>query len=252
MVPELELDLLQRATELERHLRVILIDDWCSCVLTDVETFVQRKPERAGILNATFHDLLAINGQCSPAAFTNPATVVGEVEGYSVLARHELLTAGDARLALLLVGILIPVLICEGVSKHRFAIEHEKTPTAEPSTLSHKDTVGPTFRNLHISGDVERLVLYIWGVRFRDANHTWVVRKLRPSGVEAGTECWVRPVGETGIDRQHVVLCCFAQKEIFQFGELLGILLRQVGRLAKVLGHVVEFPWEVVRIRLHA
>jgi hypothetical protein len=43
--PELDLDLLERATELERHLRVVLVDDRRSGVLADVKAFVQREPE---------------------------------------------------------------------------------------------------------------------------------------------------------------------------------------------------------------
>src|SRR4029077_17467694 len=154
---------------------------------------------------------IAIDRERSSSSFANAAAIVSEVERDSVLARGELFAADAARLALLLVGILIPVLVREGVGKHRFAVEHHQSPATEPTALSHKDAVGPTLRDFHIGGDMERLVLNVWGVPLRDANHAWVVDKIRASGVEAWAQCGVRPVGETGIKRQHVVLSRFNQ-----------------------------------------
>jgi len=39
--PELDLDFVKRAGELERHLRVILVDKWRSGVLADIETLIE-------------------------------------------------------------------------------------------------------------------------------------------------------------------------------------------------------------------
>jgi hypothetical protein len=39
--PKLDLDLLEGATELERHFRVVLVDDRRSGVLADVKAFVE-------------------------------------------------------------------------------------------------------------------------------------------------------------------------------------------------------------------
>src|SRR2546429_9787614 len=50
---ELDLDLIERPGELERHLRIVLVDDGRSSVLADVETLVEREPERLGQFDAT-------------------------------------------------------------------------------------------------------------------------------------------------------------------------------------------------------
>lgn len=50
--------------------------------------------------------LFAIHSERSASAFADAATVVSEVEGDCVLARRQLLIAGEAPLALVLIGIL--------------------------------------------------------------------------------------------------------------------------------------------------
>lgn len=42
---ELDLDFIERPGELERHLRIVLVDNRRSRVLADVKTFVERKPD---------------------------------------------------------------------------------------------------------------------------------------------------------------------------------------------------------------
>jgi hypothetical protein len=62
---KVNLDLVQYSSELERHLRVILVDDGRTGVLADVEAFVEREPNRLGQVDATPTDLLSIDGERS-------------------------------------------------------------------------------------------------------------------------------------------------------------------------------------------
>src|SRR5258705_4989878 len=55
---ELDLDLIERPSELERHLRIVLVDNRRSSVLADVKAFVQREAEGRGVLDAALGHLL--------------------------------------------------------------------------------------------------------------------------------------------------------------------------------------------------
>jgi hypothetical protein len=60
---ELDLDLFKRASKFEWHL---LVDDWRSGILTDVEAFIEGEfADRRGLLDATFGHFLAIDRKSS-------------------------------------------------------------------------------------------------------------------------------------------------------------------------------------------
>jgi hypothetical protein len=106
---ELDLDLSQRAGELERRLRVVLVDDRGTSVLTNVEALIERElAERIGLLDATLSHGFSIDDERSLASLAETATVIDEIKGDGMLARRELLTAGDAGLVLPLRRIPIP------------------------------------------------------------------------------------------------------------------------------------------------
>jgi hypothetical protein len=84
---KVNLDLVKYASELERHLRVVLVDDGRTGVLTDVEAFVEREPNRLGQVDATLTDLLTIERKRSSSGPADAAAVVGEVETDGVFAR---------------------------------------------------------------------------------------------------------------------------------------------------------------------
>src|SRR5580698_63011 len=128
---ELELDLAECSVELERHLRVVLIDDRRARILSDVETLVEREPKGNGLLETPLSGLFAIDGERSRPTLADAAAVVTEVKSDCVLTWSEFFRAGDPRLTPALVRVLRSVLIRVGVSKHRFAVEHEQTPSAE-------------------------------------------------------------------------------------------------------------------------
>jgi hypothetical protein len=114
---ELDHDLPQRAGELERHLRVVLVYDWRTGVHADVKTLVERElAERIGLLDATFPNGFAIDGERSLASLADATSVVNEIQNDSVLARRELVSPGDAGLILPLVWVLVPVLVRDGVT----------------------------------------------------------------------------------------------------------------------------------------
>jgi hypothetical protein len=62
---KLNLDLVEYASELKRHLQVVFVDDGRTGVLADVETFIEREPNRLGQVDATPTDLLSIDGERS-------------------------------------------------------------------------------------------------------------------------------------------------------------------------------------------
>ena len=63
---ELDLNLFKRASKFEWHLRVVLVDDWRSGILTDVEAFIEGEfADRRGLLDATFGHFLAIDRKSS-------------------------------------------------------------------------------------------------------------------------------------------------------------------------------------------
>ena len=168
-----------------------------------------------------------------------------------MFARRELVRAGDAGLVLALLRVLFAVLIlCR--RGHTSVCRRGR---AEPSrqTARPRSPARPRLRlpNLHLGGDAERLVMHVRGIRFRDANHARVVRELRLAADEIGTYRRIHAIGKAGIERQHVVLDRLHQKPRLQILKLLGVLLRQVLRLAEILGDVVELPREVVGVGHH-
>src|SRR6476469_8782773 len=60
---EPELHLAECSVELERHLRVVFIDDRRARILSDVKTLVQREPEGRGLIDAAFRHLFAIDSE---------------------------------------------------------------------------------------------------------------------------------------------------------------------------------------------
>ena len=102
------LDLLKIPSELERHLCVVLINDRCSGVLTNVKTLVERESEGHGFLNSTFSQRFAVNRKNSLAAFADTSSVVLEVECDRVFSGRELFSRSNARLAFGLVRYLAP------------------------------------------------------------------------------------------------------------------------------------------------
>src|SRR5262245_5033869 len=153
--PKLNVDLVERAAERERHLRVVFVDDRRPSVLPDIETLVEREPERLGQLDATLGHLPAIDRERSGSGLADAAAIVCEIKNDGVFARRERLRTRDAVLVLLLVGVLVAVLVGEGVGEHRFAVEHEQTPAAEPPTLRHDHAVSTALGNLNIGRDAE-------------------------------------------------------------------------------------------------
>src|SRR5262249_60503793 len=74
--PELDLNLFNVPGEFERHLRVVFVDDWCSGILTDVETFIEGElADRRSVLDAAFRNFLAIDHEGAEATFAEPAAV---------------------------------------------------------------------------------------------------------------------------------------------------------------------------------
>lgn len=59
------------------------------------------------------------------------------------------------KLVLLLDGILVSVLIGKSIGEHRFAVEQEQAPTAEPPALSDNDAVGATLGHIDIGAYAE-------------------------------------------------------------------------------------------------
>src|SRR5215475_3317618 len=78
---ERDLDLPQRTGELERHLRVVLVDDRRSGVRADVEALVERVlADWRGLLDAALGHRLAIDQERSETSFAKSPAVVREVE----------------------------------------------------------------------------------------------------------------------------------------------------------------------------
>jgi hypothetical protein len=72
---ELDLDFLKLAGELERHLRIVIVDHWRSGVLA----FVEREfTNGGGLLDSIFGDLLAIHLEGSKATSAKSAAIVFE------------------------------------------------------------------------------------------------------------------------------------------------------------------------------
>src|SRR5262245_28168955 len=102
--PELNVEPLQRAGELGRHLRLVLIDDGRAGVHAAVKALIEGElAERIGLLEPTFADGLAINGERPLSPLAQPATVVDEVEDDRVLARREVVGPGNP-------GLVLPLL----------------------------------------------------------------------------------------------------------------------------------------------
>src|SRR5262249_38793475 len=147
----------QRAGERKRHLRVVLVDDRRSRVFADVETLIERELSNgSSVFDAAFPHQLSVDREGSLAALANTAAVVGEIKGNDVYARRERLTTCDAGLVVSLFWVLGTVLIRVSVDEHRRSVEHQQTPAPEASPLSPQDTLGSTFRNLHVGGDPKR------------------------------------------------------------------------------------------------
>src|SRR5262245_10368262 len=121
---ELDHDLLQRARELERHLRVVLVNDWRAGVHPDVKTLVEGKlAQWTGLLDAPLAHGLAIDDECSLASLAETTAVVDEIKSNGVLARRELVGPDDAGLDLALLLVLCPVLVGEGAGETRVSVE---------------------------------------------------------------------------------------------------------------------------------
>src|SRR5262252_4157451 len=87
---ELDLDLLERTRELERHLLQVVLDDGRASVLADIERFVEREASRNGLLDLALRDLLAVHGERAGAALAVAGAIVLEVELDGVLPGGEL------------------------------------------------------------------------------------------------------------------------------------------------------------------
>src|SRR5215813_7288492 len=85
---ELDLDLVEGAAELERHLCVVFVDHRRSRVFADVETLVEREPKWLGQLDAALGDLLAVDRKRPLSTLAEASTVVGKVESDDVFARR--------------------------------------------------------------------------------------------------------------------------------------------------------------------
>jgi hypothetical protein len=75
VVPKIDLDLVERASELEGHLRIVFVDHRRSSVFANVETLVERKADRLGERDAPRGNLLAIDteGSVSPLPIPPPS-----------------------------------------------------------------------------------------------------------------------------------------------------------------------------------
>src|SRR5438445_708017 len=82
-------ELLQRASELERQLRRVLLDHRRAGVLPHVEGLVERKPGANGALDTALGDLLPVDQQRTGPALADAPPVVLEVEAEGVFARAE-------------------------------------------------------------------------------------------------------------------------------------------------------------------
>src|SRR5262249_49628280 len=134
---KLNINLVERAAELEGHLRVVFVDDRRPRVFADIETLVERKPKRLGKLNATLGDLLAADDRRSSSRLAGTAAIVCEIENQGVLAGRQRVLTCDAVFVLLLIRVPVSVLIGDGVGKHWFSIEDEQPPAAEPPALRY-------------------------------------------------------------------------------------------------------------------
>src|SRR5262249_49527816 len=121
--PELDLNLFNVPGEFERHIRVVFVDDWCSGILTDVETFIEGElADGRSVLDAAFRNFLAIDHEGAEATFAEPAAVVLEVKIDGVLAGRKLLAAGNTSLVGSLFRIFRSILIRVRVGEHRLPI----------------------------------------------------------------------------------------------------------------------------------
>jgi len=123
-------------------------------------------------------------------------------------------------------------------------------PQKRPA-LGYDDAVSSALGNVDISFYAERFVLDVGSASLGDADHAGIILEVRSSAIEVGTDRWICPVGETGIDGKHIVLRGLGEKQRFEIQQLLGILLRKIPCLAEVLGDVVELPRIVIRVGHH-
>src|SRR5262249_51912289 len=105
--PQLNVDLVERAAERERHLRVVFVDDRRPSVLPDIETLVEREPERLGQIDATLGHLPAIDRERSGSGLADATAIVCEIENDGMSARRKRVLACDAILVLLLVSVFV-------------------------------------------------------------------------------------------------------------------------------------------------
>src|SRR5262245_111866 len=81
VLSELDLDLLQCAGELERHLRVVVVDDRRAGVHADIEALIECElSERIRLLDMTFADFLSIDDERSLASLAETAAVIDEIK----------------------------------------------------------------------------------------------------------------------------------------------------------------------------
>ena len=122
-----------------------------------------------------------------------------------------------------------------------------QTPAADVPALSDDHTLGAVLRNNDPGGDGVRFVLEVEDAVLRKTAHTREEELgLAPDEHRPPREIRVEPLGTPIIDREHVVARRLDQPEALQLVQLLRHLLRQVVRLAPVLGGVVELPDIVV------
>ena len=123
-------------------------------------------------------------------------------------------------------------------------------PTAEAAALRDDHAVRAAVGHLELGRDGERLVLDAHDARLGESAHSGEEQLAVPA--DQG-----RPPGDVGIepfrgavvDRQHVVLHGLDQPEPLQFMQPIGLLGREVPRLAVVDVAVVELPDVVVERR---
>src|SRR5215472_5236675 len=93
----------ERAAKWERHFALILLQNRSSCILSDVEGFIEREANSYRPRDTTLRDLLFIHQQGCGRSLSDTATVIVKFDADDMIAGCERLIGGNAELVIRLV-----------------------------------------------------------------------------------------------------------------------------------------------------